>query len=131
MQISSHGLGTAAAIAMSGIDTALWDIKGKGANMPLYQLLGGSSKSIDTYAGGISLGYQPPEELVEEVRSRIETGYRTVNLRVGDNVTDDGKRVEEVRNAFGDSFTFLVYARSDGRRVGKEGVSRCRYRGAP
>src|SRR3546814_7413472 len=86
MQISSHGLGTAAAIAMSGIDTALWDIKGKVANMPLYQLLGGSSKSIDTYAGGISLGYQPPEELVEEVRSLIETGYRTVKLRVGDKI---------------------------------------------
>lgn len=110
MQISSHGLGTATAIAMSGIDTALWDIKGKMANMPLYRLLGGSSASIDAYAGGISLGYQPPQALVEEVRPLVEMGYRAVKLRIGDNVADDLRRVEAVRKAFGDDLTILTDA---------------------
>jgi len=110
MQISSHGLGTATTIAMSGIDTALWDIKGKMANMPLYRLLGGCNAPIDAYAGGISLGYQPPADLVEEVRVLVETGYRAVKLRVGDNVPDDLRRVEAVREAFGDDLTILVDA---------------------
>lgn len=110
MQIASHGLGTATAIAMSGIDTALWDIKGKMAKMPLYRLLGGSSGGIDAYAGGISLGYQPPEELVEEVRPLVEQGYRAVKLRVGDSVPNDLRRVEAVRQAFGEDLTILVDA---------------------
>jgi D-galactarolactone cycloisomerase len=122
MQIASHGLGTATSLAMSGIDTALWDIKGKMANMPLYRLLGGSSARIDAYAGGISLGYQEPQSLVEEVRPLVEMGYRAVKLRVGDNVAADISRVRAVREAFGDSLTILVdantaYSLKDVRKV--------------
>ena len=58
MQLSSHGLGAGAALALSGIDMALWDIRGKAANMPLYELLGGTRRRVPAYAGGISLGYQ-------------------------------------------------------------------------
>jgi len=122
MQISSHGLGTATAMAMSGIDTALWDIKAKMANVPLYQLLGGSSSNIEAYAGGVSLGFKPPEELVDEVRPLIEMGYRAIKLRVGDNVADDLRRVQAVRKAIGDNLTILVdantaYTPADVRKV--------------
>ena len=46
------------AIAMSGLDMALWDIRGKAVGWPLYKLLGGSARPIPAYAGGIALGYQ-------------------------------------------------------------------------
>ena len=65
MQLASHGMGAATAIAMSGIDMALWDIRGKATGWPVYKLLGGSSKRLTAYAGGISLGYQPPEDLAD------------------------------------------------------------------
>jgi L-alanine-DL-glutamate epimerase-like enolase superfamily enzyme len=122
MQLSSHGLGAGAALALSGIDQALWDIRGKAANMPLYRLLGGSRKRIPAYAGGISLGFQPPEQLVEEAGGYIAAGYRALKLRLGDNVRDDVARVLAVRKALGSEVDILVDANtawtlSDARRV--------------
>ncbi len=64
MQIASHGMGAAAALALSGLDLALWDIRCKTANMPLYALIGGKRKPVKAYAGGISLGWQEPASLV-------------------------------------------------------------------
>ena len=81
-QLASHGLGAGTAMAMSGIDMALWDIRGKATGWPLYKLLGGASKPIAAYAGGISLGFQPPAELVDEARLHVAAGYKAVKLRL-------------------------------------------------
>ena len=56
-------------LAMSGIDQALWDIRGKAVGWPLYKLLGGSNKPVPAYAGGVSLGYQEPDALVGRSRA--------------------------------------------------------------
>ncbi|UCE56874.1 MAG: mandelate racemase/muconate lactonizing enzyme family protein [Desulfobacterales bacterium] len=110
MQLSSHGMGTAAAIAMSGIDMALWDIRGKAVGWPLYRLFGGSARPIAAYAGGVSLGYQEPAMLVDEVSTLLEAGYRAVKLRVGDSAVRDLERVAAVRKTFGADLTILVDA---------------------
>jgi D-galactarolactone cycloisomerase len=102
MQLASHGMGTASAMAMSGIDLALWDIRGKAVGWPVYRLLGGKSKDIPAYAGGISLGFQEPAQLCEEIRALLAKGYRTVKLRLGDTPANDIRRVEAVRAAFPD-----------------------------
>jgi L-alanine-DL-glutamate epimerase-like enolase superfamily enzyme len=102
MQLASHGMGTAAALAMSGIDLALWDIRGKAVGWPVYKLLGGKSRDIPAYAGGISLGYQEPSQLIDEIRVLLAKGYKAVKLRVGDTVANDILRVEAVRKAFPD-----------------------------
>ena len=122
MQLSSHGLGAGAALALSGIDLALWDIRGKAADMPLYRLLGGSRKRLPAYAGGISMGFQPPDQLVEEARSYVAAGYRAIKLRLGDNVRDDILRVQAVRAGLGDEVEILTDANTawrlaDARRV--------------
>ena len=122
MQLSSHGLGAGAALALSGVDIALWDIRGKIAGLPLYRLLGGSKRRIKAYAGGISMGFQPPAELADEARGYLEEGYRAIKLRLGDNPRDDVARVARVRAELGDEVDILTdantnYTVADARRV--------------
>ncbi len=98
-QLASHGAGAATAQAMSGIDMALWDIRAKSAGWPLYRMLGGAARGVPAYAGGVALGYQPPEALAEEALAQVAAGYRAIKLRVGDSPERDIERMEAVRNA--------------------------------
>lgn len=122
MQLSSHGLGAGAALALSGIDMALWDIRGKAANMPLYELLGGTRRRLPAYAGGIALGYQPKESLAEEAQEYVARGYKALKLRLGDGVQNDIDRLRHVRQVLGEGVDILsdantVFTMADARRV--------------
>ena len=109
-QLASHGMGAGACLAMSGIDMALWDIRGKARGQPLYQVLGGSRKAVPAYAGGVSLGYQKPQLLLEEAKKSLDLGYKAIKLRVGDTVKNDIERMRAVRKAFGSELTILTDA---------------------
>ncbi len=122
MQLASHGMGAGTCLAMSGIDMALWDIRGKAAGMPLYKLLGGSRRGIPAYAGGVSLGYQPPAQLIEELKKSLDAGYKAVKLRVGDSPKRDLERIRAVRKACSDDLVILTdanigYSVEDARQV--------------
>jgi mannonate dehydratase len=67
--------------AVSGIDMALWDIKGKMADMPLYQLFGGKCRDAAlayTHAEGLTV-----EQTLEEARRLREVGFRNLRLQCG------------------------------------------------
>lgn len=67
--------------AISGVDMALWDIKGRQANMPVYQLLGGKCReAADCYghAGGTEI-----PEILDSVRSYMDRGYRHIRVQFG------------------------------------------------
>ena len=67
--------------AMSGVDMALWDIKGKRANMPVYQLLGGKCRfGADLYFHAAGRDFQ---EVEDRARGAIEKGYRHIRIQVG------------------------------------------------
>src|SRR6187397_2400738 len=67
--------------AISGIDQALWDIKGRQANVPVYQLLGGKCReAADTY--GHASGGEIPQ-VIESAKNYISQGFRHVRVRVG------------------------------------------------
>lgn len=78
--------------AISGLDEALWDIKGKRANMPVYQLLGGKSRfaiPCYTHANG-----NTPEAVAEDVQKIMDRGFKYVRIQqggygaVGSSITD-------------------------------------------
>lgn len=73
--------GPIAMAAFGAIDMALWDIKGKLANMPLYQLFGGKSREgamVYAHATGSDL-----EDLMESIAHYVEQGYKAVRVQCG------------------------------------------------
>ncbi len=110
MQLGSHGMGAGCCLAMSGIDCALWDIRGQAAGMPIYKLIGGAYRGIPAYAGGVSLGYQPVSELIAELQPHLDAGYKAVKLRVGDSPRRDIERIRGVRAHVGEDIAILTDA---------------------
>jgi D-galactarolactone cycloisomerase len=104
----THHAGWAMWKAMSGVDMALWDLRGKALGQPVWRLMGGQKKRLRAYAGGISLGYQAPESLAEEAQGYVARGFTAVKLRLGDTVARDLARVRRVRAVLGDDVDIMV-----------------------
>jgi mannonate dehydratase len=67
--------------ALSGIDQALWDIKGRQAGMPIYQLAGGKCReAVDTYVHADGAEFQ---EVVDNAKRYLGQGFRNVRVQVG------------------------------------------------
>lgn len=67
--------------AIAAVDTALWDIKAKAANMPLYQLLGGRSRDgvmVYAHANGKDIG-----DTLERVAELVDEGYKAIRVQCG------------------------------------------------
>jgi D-arabinonate dehydratase len=97
---------------ISGIDIALWDLKGKVANLPLYKLLGGFTDRVDTYiAGGYYEEGKGLKELALEMERNMELGARAVKMKVGGApINEDVERVRVVRETVGPDVKVMVDA---------------------
>jgi len=98
--------------AISGIDTALWDIQGKRLNAPIHQLLGGRLRAeMPAYASG---GWAPKEAIGEELLSYVARGgFRAVKMRVGAQdreVPVSAQRVAAARAALGPDIDLMCDA---------------------
>jgi L-alanine-DL-glutamate epimerase-like enolase superfamily enzyme len=95
--------------AIGGIDIALWDIKGKATNLPLYRLLGGSQRALFTYAtGGYYVEGAPLTACAEELGRYVAAGYRAVKLKTGGmSLEEELVRIRATREAIGDAMLML------------------------
>lgn len=81
---------------LSGIEMALWDIKGKAAGMPVYQMLGGKARDrIRVYSW---IGGDRPSDVAEGAKARLEAGFSAVKLNCCSEMhyIDSFQKVEEV-----------------------------------
>ena len=112
MQWHMHyvGRGGIASFAISAIDIALWDLRGKRLGQPLSVMAGGAGNRCHAYAGGIDLNF-PIERLLDNVRSYLARGFNAVKIKVGKpQLTDDVARVAAVRALIGPDVRLMVDA---------------------
>jgi len=102
--------------AIAAVDTALWDIKGKAAGLPVYQLLGGRSRDGVTVYGHAN-GETIPEVL-DEVGRYLDLGYRAVRVQVG---------IPGITSMYGVSKNKLFYEPADAALPSESTWSTARY----
>lgn len=104
------GRGGHATSAISAVDVALWDLKGRRAGLPLWRLLGGYDPTVAVYAGGIDIDFTVEQLLAQADRFRAE-GFRAIKMKVGrPRLRDDVRRVGAMREHLGEDFTLMVDA---------------------
>ncbi len=102
--------------ANAGLDTALWDLRGRVEGKPVVELLGGSPKKLRTYASSMKRDITPQQEAERFVKLRDEFGFDAFKWRVGaecgNDVDEWPGRTEEVvpivSRALGDGISKLV-----------------------
>jgi L-alanine-DL-glutamate epimerase-like enolase superfamily enzyme len=112
------------ASAASLVDIALWDIRGKALDQPIWKLLGGARDRCPVYVT-FGLPRYSREELVEAARLQIRDGHTQLKMAVAEGVNadpalngqptdediiEDGARVRHVREALGDGITLMIDA---------------------
>ncbi|WP_298920114.1 mandelate racemase/muconate lactonizing enzyme family protein [uncultured Roseobacter sp.] len=104
------GRGGIASFAISAIDIALWDARGKRTEIALWQMAGGAAQTCRAYCGGIDLGFDLPK-LLESVAGYLDRGFDGVKIKIGlPSLADDLTRIEAVRELIGPDIAFMVDA---------------------
>ena len=111
MQRSVRNLGNRgiAAMAISAIDVALWDLRAKLLNVSLVQLLGAARESIAAYGSGGFTSYDD-RQLQSQLGGWAKQGFPFVKMKVGTHPEDDPRRVQVARSAIGDNVQLFVDA---------------------
>ncbi len=104
------GRGGITAFAMSAVDIALWDIRGRRDGKALWELAGGAGRRAKAYRGGIDLNF-PLGQLLASVDGYVDAGFSAVKIKVGQpSIEEDVARVKAVRELIGPDVTFMVDA---------------------
>lgn len=112
-RLRDHGQKGAVIQGLSGIDIALWDIKGKHFGVPVHRLLGGPLRDeVQAYATGLyrRKSGDPLRYLAEEAAGYVADGFKAVKLKVGFGVEEDAAVTRAVREAIGPDIALMVDA---------------------
>ncbi|MCJ8240591.1 mandelate racemase/muconate lactonizing enzyme family protein [Peteryoungia algae] len=102
--------GGIASFAISAIDIALWDLRGRRLGEPLWKMAGGASNRCRAYCGGIDLNFPLPK-LLDSIRSYIARGFDGVKIKIGQpSLAEDLERIRAVRELIGPDVAFMVDA---------------------
>ena len=93
-----YGRRGAAISALGAVDVALWDLRGKAEDAPVYRLLGGTRPEVSAYASGL-LWQDDLASLAAEAVAHADAGFRLVKMRIGRDPGYDRAAVEAVTDA--------------------------------
>jgi len=102
-----YGRKGAAVSALGAIDIALWDIRGKLEQAPVYQLLGGHAGDVTAYASGL-LWQDEMSVLEREARRHLDDGFLLMKMRLGRDADYDRRAVSAVTGVIGDRARLAV-----------------------
>jgi D-galactarolactone cycloisomerase len=102
-----YGRKGAAVSALGGVDIALWDLRGKAAGKPLWQLLGAERDSAPAYASGL-FWVDDVDKLEAEAAAHVEHGFRRVKMRLGRDPDYDLAAVDAARRGVGGEHDVIV-----------------------
>jgi len=104
------GRGGLLAFAVAALDIALWDLRGLRLGQPLWQIAGGTKRSIPAYGSGVDLP-KPLDGLLKQVEGFLARGYPGVKVKVGrPDPADDEARVAAVRALIGENVDLMIDA---------------------
>ncbi|WP_049644003.1 mandelate racemase/muconate lactonizing enzyme family protein [Candidatus Rhodobacter oscarellae] len=104
------GRGGIASFAISAVDIALWDLRGKRLGQPLRQMAGGAGTACKAYCGGIDLNFPLPK-LLDSIRGYLDAGFNGVKIKIGQpTLAEDLERIAAVRKLIGPDIAFAVDA---------------------
>lgn len=95
--------------AKAALEIAAHDIRGKATEQPLYKLLGGAASEPELEAPAV-LSLKSPAEMAEDAVEAIESGYRQLKIKLGDDPSVDVDRVEAIRQSVSDDINLKVDA---------------------
>ena len=110
---TSHAtaVGPIMALAQAAIDTALWDMRGKRANLPLHLLAGGAKTRVPMYSTEGGWLHLEPAALVDDALAMREAGFKGSKIKIGKpTVAGDAARLTAVRAALGDDYEIMTDA---------------------
>jgi D-galactarolactone cycloisomerase len=112
-RLRDHGQKGLAIEALSAVDIALWDLKGRHLGLPVHRLMGGPLRTrIQAYAIGFyrKRDGDPVAYLCDEARQRADAGFTAIKLKLGFGIDEDVRLCREIRRAIGDHMTIMVDA---------------------
>jgi muconate cycloisomerase len=95
--------------AKAALEMACWDITGRAAGKPIYELLGGACRPL-TVRSRFSLGAYDPTVAAERAAALVAAGFDTIKVKVGTDPAQDVARVRSVRAAIGPDVALTIDA---------------------
>lgn len=111
LEFATHAttIGAITALALAAVDTALWDLRARKQNLPLWKLAGGARDRVPLYTTEGGWLHIEPEALVEDALQAQSKGFRGSKVKIGrPHVSEDRTRLAAVRKAVGDGYEIMT-----------------------